>query len=95
MPHLVTSVGMTTAARQAIPVAPLVHHQLQALINSIVSLAQSTEAAQQAYHQEVALLKEAKMELHWWVWEAAIHNQLPVTSPVPDLNRETDASLVG
>ena len=35
------------------------------------------------------------MELDWWVQEAATHNQLPVTSPVPDLIIVTDASLLG
>ena len=37
-----TFVGKTTAARQAISVAPLFHRQLQALINSSISQAQST-----------------------------------------------------
>ena len=61
--HLATFVGMTTAARQAIPVAPLFHSQLQALINSVVSQAQSAEAAQQAYHQEIALSVEERTDL--------------------------------
>ena len=63
--HLATFVGMTTAAKQAIPVAPLFHRQLQALINSVVSQAQSAEAVQQAYHQEIALSGEARTELEW------------------------------
>ena len=54
---------MTTAARQAIPVAPLFHSQLQALINSVVSQAQSAEAVQQAYHQEIALSVEERTDL--------------------------------
>ena len=32
----------------------MLHHQFQALINSVVSQAQSTEAVQQAYYQETA-----------------------------------------
>ena len=39
--EMATFVGKTTAARQAIRVAPLFHHQLQALINSVISRAQS------------------------------------------------------
>ena len=48
--HLDISVGMTTAAGQATPVTLLFHHQLQALINSVISQAQTTEVVQQAYH---------------------------------------------
>ena len=91
--HLATFVGMTTAARQAIPVAPLFHHQLQALmlycstalLSGMVSQAQSEEAVQQAYHQEIALSVEARTKLEWWVQEAATHNQSPVTPPVPNM----------
>ena len=93
--HLATFVGMTAAARQAIPVASLFHRQLQALINSVVSQAQSAEAVQQAYHQEIALSVEVRTVLEWWVQEAATHNQSPVTPPVPNMITETDASLIG
>ena len=93
--ELATFVGKTTAARQAISVAPLFHRQLQALINSSISQAQSTVEIQQAYHQEVALTEETRAELQWWAQKASAHNQTPVVTQVPDMVIETDASLMG
>ena len=93
--ELATFVGKTTAARQAISVAPLFHRQLQALKNSAISQAQSTVEIQQAYHQEVALTEETRTELQWWAQEASAHNQTPVVTQVPDMVIETDASLAG
>ena len=62
-------VGMTTAAKQAIRVAPLFHYHLQALINRVVPLA-SLEEVKQSYHQingEDAV--EVTQELRWWIQE--------------------------
>ena len=60
---IVTLVGKTTAASQAIRVAPLFHCQFQALINSLVSQVQVKVEIQQVYHQKVALTTEARAEL--------------------------------
>ena len=58
-------VGRTTAAKQAIRVAPLFHRHLQALINRVVPLASSIEEVKQCYHQMVELSVEARQELVW------------------------------
>ena len=79
--ELATFVGKTTAARQAISVAPLFHRQQ----------AQSTVEIQQAYHQEVALTEETRAELQ----KVSAHNQTLVVTQVPDMVIETDASLMG
>jgi len=65
--RLAAFVGMTTAAKQAIHMCPLYHHQLQALINRVVLLATSLEEVKQSYHQMVELSREAREELAWWV----------------------------
>ena len=93
--EMATFVGKTTAASQAIRVAPLFHRQLQALINSVISQAQSTVEVQQAYHQDVALTTETRAELQWWAQEASAHNQTAVATQRPDMVIETDASLIG
>ena len=92
---MATFVGMTTAASQAIRVATPFHHQLQVLINSVISQAQSKVEVQQAYHQKVTLTTETRTELQWWAQEASAHNQTPVATQLPDMIIETDASLVG
>jgi len=52
---LATFVGMTTAAKQAIRVAPLFHRHLQVLINRVIPLASSIEEVKQCYHQVVKM----------------------------------------
>ena len=92
--EMATFVGKTTAASQAIRVAPLFHRQLQALINSVISQAQLKVEVQQAYHQKIALTTEAQAELQWWAQEASAQNQTPVAAQLPDMIIKTDASLV-
>lgn len=41
---------MTYAVRHAIAVAPMYHHQLQALINRVIPLAGPSEGVKQSYH---------------------------------------------
>ena len=61
--ELAIFVGKTTAASQAIRVAPLLHRQLQAQINREIPQAQSKVEVQHGYHQKVALTTEARAEL--------------------------------
>ena len=57
-------IGMTNAAKQAIPMAPVYHRQLQALINRVIPLAGSElQAMRQSYHNQVELPLEAREEL--------------------------------
>ena len=93
--EMATFMGKTTAASQAIRVAPLFHRQLQALINSVISLAQSKVEVQQVYHQRIALTTEARAELQWWAQEASAQNQTPMAAQLPDMIIKTNASLVG
>ena len=67
--EMATFVGKTTAASKAIRVAPLFHRQLQALINSVISQAQSKVEVQQTYHQNITLTTETRAELQWWAQE--------------------------
>ena len=78
--EMATFVGKTTAASQAIRVAPLFHRQLQALINSVISQAQLKVEVQQAYHQKIALTTEAWAEFQWWAQKASAQNQAPVAA---------------
>ena len=87
-------VGRTTAAKQAIRVAPLFHRHLQALINRVVPLASSIEEVKQCYHQMVELSVEARQELVWWIQEMQEHNGAPLTMGTPDMVIESDASGV-
>ena len=89
-------IGMTNAAKQAIPMAPMYHRQLQALINRVIPLAGSElQAMRQSYHNQVELTVEAREELTLWSQAARNHNAAPIIIPPPDLVIETDASLVG
>ena len=88
-------VGRTTAAKQAIRVAPLFHRHLQALINRVVPLASSIEEVKQCYHQMVELSVEARQELVWWTQEMQEHNGAPLTMGTPDMVIESDASRLG
>ena len=45
--ELAAFVGMTNAAKQAIPIAPLFHRHIQALINRVVAQAEQREVKQQ------------------------------------------------
>lgn len=91
---LAAFVGKTTAAKQAIRVAPLFHRHLQALINNIISHL-TTEEMCKAYRRIVELSEGAREELTWWAREAVKWNSAPILPPVPDLTIETDASLAG
>ena len=89
-------IGMTNAAKQAIPMASMYHRQLQALINRVIPLAGSEiQAMRQSYHNQVELTVEAREELTWWSQAARNHNTAPIIIPPPDLVIETDTSLVG
>ena len=89
-------IGMTNVARQAIPMAPMYHHQLQALINRVIPLAgPAPQVMRQSYHNQVELTAEAREELTWWSQAAKNHNAAPIIIPPPDLVIEIDASLVG
>ena len=89
-------IGMTNAVKQAIPMAPMYHRQLQALINRVIPLVGSEpQAMRQSYHNQVELTVEAREELTWWSQAARNHNAAPIIIPPPDLVIETDASLVG
>ena len=88
-------VGRTTAAKQAIRVAPLFHRHLQALINRVIPLASSIEEVKQCYHQMVELSVEARQELVWWTQEMQEHNGAPLTMGTPDMVIESDASRLG
>ena len=92
---LATFVGMTTAATQAIRVAPLFHRHLQALINRVVPLASSIEEVKQSYHQLVRMTVEATQELKWWMQEMQSHNGSPLLRDPPNLVIESDASRLG
>ena len=52
-------IGMANAARQAIPVAPMYHRQLQALINSDTPAGPAPQAMRQSYHNQVELTVES------------------------------------
>ena len=88
-------VGRTTAAKQAIRVAPLFHRHLQALINRVVPLASSIEEVKQCYHHMVELSVEARQELVWWTQEMQDHNGAPLTMGTPDMVIESYASCLG
>ena len=88
-------VGMTTAAKQAIRMAPLFHRHLQALINKVVPLASTTEEVKQSYHQTINISLEAKEELRWWMQEAQNYNGAPISMAPPNLVIESDASYLG
>ena len=92
--NLAAFVGKTTAAKQAIRVAPLFHRHLQALINNIISHL-TTEEMCKAYGQIVELSEGAREELTWWAREAVKWDLAPILPPRPDLTIETDASLAG
>ena len=89
---LAAFVGMTTAAKQAVRMAPLFHRHLQALINIVVSLATSVEEVKQSYHQMVEISAEAREELMWWVQEVQKYNGAPLLVAPPDMVIESDAS---
>ena len=88
-------VGRTTAAKQAIRVAPLFRRHLQALINRVVPLAFSIEEVKQCYHHMVELSVEARQELVWWTQEMQDHNGAPLTMGTPYMVIESDASCLG
>ena len=88
-------VGRTTAAKQAIRVAPLFYHHLQALINRVVPLASSIEEVKQCYHKMVQLSVEARQELVWWTQEMQEHNGAPLMMGTPDMVIESGASHLG
>ena len=92
--ELAAFVGKTTAAREAIRVAPLFHRHLQALMNSVISHL-PMEETHKGYSQLVELSEGAKKELTWWNQEAVKWNSAPIIPPAPDLIIETDASLTG
>ena len=92
---LAAFVGMTTAAKQAVRVAPLFHRHLQALINRVVPLASSLEEVRQSYHQIVEISREASQELGWWMQEMQNYNKAPLLADPPDLVIESDASRLG
>ena len=76
-------VGMTTAAKQAIRMAPLFHRHLQALINGVVPLASTIEEVKQSYYQTINISTEAKEELRWWMQEAQNNNGAPISMVHP------------
>ena len=82
--ELAAFVSMTTAARQAVRMAPLFHRYLQALINRVVPLPTSVEEVKQSYHQMVEISAEAREELMWWVQEAQKYNGAPLLVAPPD-----------
>ena len=87
-------IGMTNAAKQAIPMAPMYYRQLQALINRVISLAGSElQAMRQSYHNQEEFTVKAREELTWWSQVARNHNAAPIIIPPPDLVIETDAPL--
>ena len=88
-------VGKTTAARQAIRVAPLFHRHLQALINKVIPFVASKEELQSCYQEIVPLTPEAREELIWWSQQAEKWNSAPLVDVEPNLIIETDASLLG
>ena len=92
--ELAAFVGMTNAVKQAIFIAPLFHHHIQALINRVVAQAEQREVKQQ-YQRMAVLTPEAQAELLWWARTAKTYNSAPLIQPPPDLVIETDASLSG
>ena len=92
---LAAFVGMTTAVKQAVRVAPLFHRHLQAVINRVVPLASSLEEVRQSYHQIVEISREASQELGWWMQEMQNYNKAPLLADPPDLVIESDASRLG
>ena len=91
--ELAAFVGMTNAAKQAIPIAPLFHHHIQALINRVVAEAEQREVKQQ-YQRMVVLTLEARAELLWWARTAKTYKSARLIQPPPDIVIETDASLL-
>jgi len=73
-------VGMMTATKQAIRVAPLFHCHLQVLINRVVPLASSVDEVKQSYHQMVKMSVEATQEQ-----EMQSHNGATLLVGPPDL----------
>ena len=92
---LAAFVGMITAAKQAVQMAPLFHRHLQALINRVVPLASSLEEVKQSYHQMVEISTEASQELVWWMQEMQNFNKAPLLVSPPDLVIESDVSRLG
>ena len=92
---LAAFVGMTTAPKQAVRVAPLFHCHLQALINRVVPLASSLEEVKQSYHQMVEISREASQEIVWWMQELQKYNKAPLLVDPPNLVIESDASGLG
>ena len=92
--ELAAFVGMTNAAKQGIPIAPLFHCHIQALINRVVAQAEQREVKQQ-YQRMVVLTPEAQAELLWWARTAKTYNSSPLIQSPPDLVIKTDASLLG
>jgi len=92
---LASFVGMTTAAKPAIQVAPLFHRHLQALINRVVPQASSIAEVKQCYHQTVRMSAEAIQELVWWMQEMQTYNGAPLLLSKPDMVIESDASRLG
>ena len=88
-------VGMTTATKQVIRMAPLFHWHLQALINKVVPLASTIEELKHSYHQTINISMEAKEKLRLWMKEAQNYNGAPISMAPPDLVMESDASYLG